>query len=64
MSKFSTALKDYRVIYNLTQTELGQILGMSQSQIGNYELGKHKPTVDTLKKIAIKLNLDINELID
>jgi transcriptional regulator with XRE-family HTH domain len=64
MTKLSTTLKDYRVKYNLTQTELGQILGMSQSQIGNYELDKHKPTVDTLKKIATKLSLDINELID
>lgn len=42
--------------------KLSEISGISQSNISNYILGKVSPTLDTLNKIAISLNVPITDL--
>lgn len=37
--------------FNLTQTELGRILGITQAQLSKYELGQSAPTPDILLKL-------------
>ena len=45
-------LKELRKEANLTQTKLGEIIGLSGRTIGNYESGDRDPDNETLKKIA------------
>ncbi|MBO0947516.1 helix-turn-helix domain-containing protein [Fibrella forsythiae] len=53
-------IKAARIKKGLTQKEFGEKLGLTRSVIGGYELGKQNLTVDTLKKIADALGVDLN----
>ncbi|BAK99187.1 putative Xre family DNA-binding protein [Oscillibacter valericigenes Sjm18-20] len=49
----------------LTQKDLGQMLGVSASMIGQYETNVRKPKLETLKKFADVLNISlVNDLLD
>ena len=48
----------------LTQKQLGEKLGVSASMIGQYETNSRKPKLETLKKIASVLNVNISEIVD
>ncbi len=49
----------YRAEHGLTQTALGQLLGMPQSAIARLEIGEHIPTLSTLLKLSDVLGLEI-----
>lgn len=52
-------IKYWRNKRGFTQTELGEILGMSKQQVANYESGFRLPTIDkTLPKICEALNIE------
>lgn len=38
--------------------------GISQSNLSNYMTGKMSPTLDTLNRIAVALNIEITELFE
>ena len=44
LSKFNERLKDLRQDKKLTQTELSELTGISQSMISAYELNQTRPT--------------------
>ncbi len=49
----------------MTQKQLGEKLGqLSQQQIGQWETGKANPKIETLKKIAAALEINISEFLD
>lgn len=50
-------IKKIRKMKNLTQRELGELLGISQAAIGQFESGKSNLTMDTVKKIASALEV-------
>ncbi len=52
------ALLDLRATHHLTQTELAQRIGTSQSAISRAESGKHPIAVSLLKRISDALGLD------
>ena len=56
-------IKNIRKEKGLTQAELGEKLSVSQQMIGQYENGKNSPQMDTLKKIATALEVNIVDLI-
>lgn len=45
---------------NMTQTELGEKLGLSQKAISKYVTGKSQPSLDTLERICSVLDVNIN----
>lgn len=45
-----------------TLKDLSQMSGISQSNLSNYINGNISPTLDTIKKIAVALNVTITEL--
>lgn len=49
---FGEKLRAEREKKGLTQTEVGEFLGLVQSTIAKYELGIKKPTVDVLVALA------------
>lgn len=51
-------IKFYRRLRHLTQKQLGELCGLSEPAIRNYELGNRKPDAATLKKITDALEID------
>ena len=49
---FSVRLKELRLKKGLTQTELGEKVGVKQSTFTNWENGKREPNFETLLKLA------------
>lgn len=57
-------LKEARKAAHITQQELAEYLGVHRSTVANYEIGRRKPTFLELKKIAEKLRIDVNYLVE
>lgn len=55
-------IKRIRKEKGLTQKKLGELCGINEVQVRQYELGKANPKIETLMKIAKALNVPINEL--
>lgn len=47
-----------RVQLNCTQAEFGKKIGLTQSAISEYELGKAKPSATVVHRIAKRFGLD------
>lgn len=56
-------IKNYRKIINITQKDLAEKSGVSESAIRYYETNKRNPKLETLSKIADALGISINDLI-
>lgn len=55
-------IRKLRKIKGVSQLELAYDMDMSMNTISTIELGKISPKIETLYKIAQKLNVDISEL--
>lgn len=55
-------LKEILAQRGITLKDFAQTSGISQSNLSNYLNGNISPTLDTLKKIASFLNIDVVEL--
>lgn len=60
--KFGKNLAKVRKSVGLTQEKLSEITGLSTTFIGLVETGKRKPRLETLRKIASALKIDIKNL--
>ncbi len=58
----SKRIKEARLQKNMTQEELGNLIGVSKVSICSYEQGKKTPTLNNLKKIIKYLDIDPNYL--
>lgn len=57
-------IKKNRQEKGLSQKALGQLLGVSQQMVGQYESPNANLKLGTLQKIAIALDIDINNLLN
>lgn len=64
MSDFSENLKTQRQKKNLSQEDLGQLIGVSGVTIMRYEKGTRQPKLETIKQIANALKIPVSKLID
>lgn len=55
-------IKAFRLVRGMTQKELGTRMGVDQSTVRKYESGKLNPKIETVKKIADALGVDMNAL--
>lgn len=55
-------IRKYRKQKGLTQKELGQLCGKSESQISQYEIGFRSPNYETLLKIADALHVQPSDI--
>ena len=62
MKVFSVRLKELRLKKGLTQTELGEKVGVKQSTFTNWENGKREPNFETIIKIADLLEVSLDWL--
>lgn len=61
--EFKDILKDKRLAAGLTQTELGDKIGIDSKNISKYENGKSEPNIDTLTKMSEVFNCSVDELL-
>jgi transcriptional regulator with XRE-family HTH domain len=57
-------IRKYRLLRNMTQKELGELCGLNESTIRNYELGNRYPDENSLRAIADALHIDRHALAD
>lgn len=61
---FPQRLKELRRQKNLSQSELGKIVGLHYTHIGRYERGLSKPSTGTLIRLAEALGVTTDYLIE
>lgn len=57
-SRIGEKIRSFRIMRHLTQKQLAEACGLSESAIRNYELGNRYPDEDTLMSIADGLQID------
>lgn len=57
-------IKSKRLSNNLSQNELGEIIGVSNKTISKWENGKGLPDIAIIPMLANALNISVNELYD
>ncbi|MCD7876216.1 MAG: helix-turn-helix transcriptional regulator [Cloacibacillus porcorum] len=62
-SNLSNKLKEIRKSLRLSQGELAELVGISQTQVSKIELGKNDTSLFVLKKICLTCNVDPLDLI-
>ena len=63
-SNISKIVKKHRENKELSQEKLARLANVSNNTIVNIEAGKqNNPTIETLKRIAEALDIDVSELI-
>jgi len=56
-------IKELRAKKQITQEELGKIVGVTTSMIGMYEIDARKPSYDVMKKLADYFNVPVDYLL-
>lgn len=62
--KIGTLIKEIRIKNNLTQKELGDLLGVTYQAVSKWENGKNIPDISILKEISKTFNIDLNMILD
>ena len=60
---FSVRLKELREAYKLNQTELGEILGVTNQTVSNWENGNIAPSIEMVEKIANYFKVSVDYLL-
>jgi len=60
---FGKRLASLRKINNVTQEELGKVIGVGKTTVSNYETGYSSPDYEMLKKIANHFGVSTDELL-
>lgn len=63
MNSFDKNLKRLRNQRNLKQEDLAERINVTRQTISGWETGRRQPDLDTLKKLAEVLDVDVHELI-
>lgn len=64
MKTFGENLKYYRVLANLSQKKLGDLIGFSARTMSDWECDNTEPNINCLKKLIKILNMTYEELLD
>jgi transcriptional regulator with XRE-family HTH domain len=57
-------ISKFRNARNLTQKELGELIGASSTRVSNWEQGANRPNVEFLVKICEALGVTPSEMLD
>ena len=63
MNHVGYAIKNYRAKYNMSQAELGSLVGVGQSAVGMWEIGSRIPPTKKLPDIAYALHCTVDDLL-
>lgn len=59
-----TAMRKYRTLLGLTQTDIAKQLGISPNAISMWETGERKPDIIMLKKLTSILHCTADQLLE
>lgn len=59
MADLKDRLRELRKKHKLTQKDLGDFIGISESAYGFYEQGRNEPSLETVRKLADKYNVSV-----
>ena len=60
---FGNRILELRTKFNLSQTDLAGMLGVTNKAVSKWETGKSKPTTNVIRKMAALFKVDVNELL-
>ena len=60
---FGKALRRLRIAKNLTQEQLGLEAGLRRTFISSLELGQKQPSITTIQKLAVVLEISMSKLL-
>ena len=61
---FSDRVKELRKNKNLSQSKLGEMVGIHYTQVGRYEKGESFPSMEILRKLADALEVSTDYLME
>lgn len=61
--QLGTRIAERRKMQDLTQAQLGELVGITQQQIASFEIGRRRIPVSALPLLAKALNVSIEDLI-
>ena len=64
MSTLGKNIRRYRLLKNLTQQKLGELLGFSARTISDWECNNTEPGVSAIKELIKVLDITYDELFD
>lgn len=64
MKNIGKIIESQLQILNMTQTELGNMIGLNQRTISQYIHGHSQPSLETLSKICNILKIDISYILE
>lgn len=56
-------VKELRLSKNLTQLEFGEMLGLTETDVNSIETGLEKPSIQTIKLLALQFDVSENDFI-
>ena len=56
-------IKEYRELNKMTQKDIAEVLEVEPGTISKYESGIIEPNIESLKRLAEKFNITVDELI-
>ncbi len=59
---FGKRIRDIRVSKNISQEKLAELCGLHPTYVGQIERGEKSPTLESIYKLSIGLDTDINKL--
>jgi len=62
-SSISQLLKEERLRQNLSMNALASSAGLSQQMVSYVERGMRKPTLDTIVRMSLALNVDLARIV-
>ena len=60
---FGNMLFNLRKRFGISQSELAEMLGVTNKAVSKWETGKSKPTTNTIRKLAALFKTDVNDLL-
>lgn len=63
LALISSSIISWRIGHHMTQSDLGEIMGVKQAMVSKWESGEYNFTIRTLTDISVKLGISIQELL-
>ena len=60
---FGNKIMQMRTSFNLSQSELADMVGVTNKAVSKWETGKSKPTTNVIRKLALLFKIDVEELL-
>ena len=61
---FGKRIRNLRIAKSISQEKLAELSGLHATYIGQIERGEKSPTIESIYKISVGLNISISKLLD